>query len=349
MGKRRNIAWIFGLMMLILIFIRPQETVDGAQRAMQLWYTGVAPAMLPFLALTPMITCPEACLAYRKIFSGIMKGLFRLPGEAAPAVIAAMISGSPGGALTICGIYASGGISQQEAARISLACAGVSPAWLVLGVGCGMLGSKTAGWKLAVIQAAVQLFLLKLLEKVEIHCLAEKRDMQKAFSASPMRTAVETVLCVCGYMCVFSAYGSAIASFAGKDAGTGLLAVLDLPAGLGRIAEKGFPGDSFAMGAAVGFGGLCIAAQNMERLKGLGVRWKDYIAIRLTAGAVCSLLCGFALENIHPGSTAADINGKIYVISLLAAGICAVPGLIFLSKNIFLNKRKVAGNSVKMG
>ena len=345
MGKRRSVKWIFSLLMLVLIFVRPRQAVDGAQRAMRMWYTGVAPAMLPFLALLPLITGPDACAAYKRMFSGVMGKLFRLPGEAAPAVIAAMVSGSPGGIVAVSEIKSSGGISDSDAARIALACSGVSPAWLVLGVGSGMLGSRTAGLKLAAVQAAVQLFLLKLLEKVKIETRDENKAMQGALTANPMRSAAETVICVCGYMCVFGAYGSVIASFAGKWAGIGLLTALDLPSGLGMIAENRFPGDMAAIGVAMGFGGICIGAQNMEKLKKLGVCRRDYAAVRLTAASICGILCAVTFRNQHAGALKTPADGKIYVISLLAAAVCAVPGMIFLSKNIFLNKGKSAENA----
>ena len=338
-GKHR---WILAAAMLALVFIRPQQAVDGAQRAMRMWYTGVAPAMLPFLALMPVIAGPDACRAYRKMFSGVMDSLFHLPGAAAPGVIAAMISGSPGGAAVICEIKESGGISNEDAARIALAVSGVSPAWLVLGLGCGMLGSKAAGLKLAAIQAAVQLFLLKLLEKVEIHTAGGQAAAKPAQDRKPLLSAVETVLCVCGYMAVFGAYGSVIASFAGKYAGTALMAVLDLPSGAGLIAENAFPEQMLALGGALGFGGLCIAAQNMEKLKVLSVRWRDYLAVRCISASLTALMCAAVFRKHAEGAAVSPGEGKIYVISLLAAGICAVPGMIFLSKNIFLNKRRSA-------
>lgn len=326
--------------MLVLIFIRPQEAVDGAQRAMRMWYSGVAPAMLPFLALMPMITAPEACAAYRKLFSGIMNRLFHLPGAAAPAVIAAMISGSPGGAAMIYEMKANGGLTDSDAARIALAVTGVSPAWLVLGVGCSMLGSRGAGLKLAGIQAAVQLFLLKTLEKVKIGNAQEDKLLKPLSVEKPMWRAVETVICVCGYMAVFGAYGNVLASFIGKKAGAVLLSALDLPSGAAIISQKAFPRQMAALGAAMGFGGLCIAAQNMEKIRNLGVRWQDYLAVRISSAAICATMSLLIFENRPSGALNDPALGKIYVISLLIAGIFAVPGMIFLSKNIFLNKGK---------
>ena len=339
---RNNAAWVGAVCMLILIFARPQQAVEGGQRAMRLWYTGVAPAMLPFLALMPIITGPEACNAYRKMFSGIMKKLFRLPGEAAPAVIAAMISGSPGGAVTVCEMLSSGGFTNAEAVRIALACSGVSPAWLVLGVGCGMLGSKADGLKLAAIQVVVQFSLLKLLEKVEIPGTGNPH--QPAPGSAGMWRAVESTLGVCGYMVVFGAAGSVLASFAGKYVSAALLAVLDLPTGLAEITAANFTARPLAIGGALGFGGICIGMQNLERLSGMGVRRRDYFAVRALSASVTAMMAAIWLRSGAHNAAEGTNSVRIYAFSLLGAAIFSVPGMIFLSKNIFLNIRRMPEN-----
>lgn len=344
MSGKRKYGWAFALPVLILIFIRPQQAVDGVQRAMRMWYQGVAPALLPFLTLMPMITGSDACAAYEKLFAPFMRKWFRLPGAAAPAVIAAMVSGSPGGAAAICEIRNNGGISNAQAARIALATGGVSPAWLVLGVGCGMLGSKTAGMKLAAIQVVVQLFLLKMLEKVEIQ---PDHAIQKQIHTShtnPVRSAVETAITVCGYMSVFGACGSVIASFAGEKVGIVLMAVLDLPSGAALIAENSFPGRMIALGCVLGFGGMCIAMQNMDKLRCIGVRWRDYIITRCVSAAICASACAIFFRQ-NPGNAASPVNkGNIYAVSLLAAALCALPVMKYISKTFYLNKSKSRGN-----
>jgi len=339
---RNNAAWVGAVCMLILIFARPQQAVEGGQRAMRLWYTGVAPAMLPFLALMPMLTGPEACAAYERLLSGWMRKIFGLPGSAAPAVVAAMLSGSPGGAIAVGNVYAAGGITEKEARRISLALAGVSPAWLVMGVGCGMLGSREDGLKLALIQAAVQLFLLKLLEKVEIPGTGNPH--QPAPGSAGMWRAVESTLGVCGYMVVFGAAGSVLASFAGKYVSAALLAVLDLPTGLAEITAANFTARPLAIGGALGFGGICIGMQNLERLSGMGVRRRDYFAVRALSASVTAMMAAIWLRSGAHNAAEGTNSVRIYAFSLLGAAIFSVPGMIFLSKNIFLNIRRMPEN-----
>ena len=335
---KRAKLWIAATL-LLGILIRPEAAVAGAQRAMRVWCSSVAPSLFPFLALMPVLTGPEACAAYNSLFSGGMRRLFHLPGSAAPAVVTGMIAGSPGGALAVCRIARSGGLELRDARRIALAVSGVSPAYLILGVGFGLYGSMSLGLALAAIQLCIQLALLWLLRGI----LCDQADVPALPPDSArrdgMRAAVEGVLVICGYMVLFGAIGSVVASFAGSDVGLAMLLAADLPSGLSELAARGFPGKMLIQGVAIGFGGLCIAAQNLDALREIGVRPTEYLAVRGIAAGLFGCISGVILRaqeaNFAP---ALEKSGLAYAFSLAVACIFSVPGLIFLSKELFLNK-----------
>ena len=327
---------------LTLILIRPEAAVAGAQRAMRLWCASVAPALFPFLALMPMLTGPEACAAYNAALSRFMRPLFGLPGAAAPAVVAGMITGSPGGALAVRRIAAGSGMERGDARRVALALSGVSPAYLILGVGQGLYGSMALGVRLALIQAGVQLLLLFALRWMPGSGGGAAALPEPAQDArNPVRAAVEGVLVICGYMVLFSAIACVAASFAGDHVGTALLLVADLPSGLAALAQWDVPGRMLLQGAAIGFGGLCIAAQNVDVLRAIGVGWREYLGVRGMSAMLFACVSGFALRAGGSGAeTFVGSAGRVYAFSLLAAAAAALPGLIFLSRSLFLNNRK---------
>ena len=76
----KRVKFCGAILILAGILIRPEAAVAGAQRAMYLWYTSVAPALFPFLALLPVLTGPDACAAYAAVLSRLMRPLFGLPG-----------------------------------------------------------------------------------------------------------------------------------------------------------------------------------------------------------------------------------------------------------------------------
>ena len=94
----KHARWITGLLIFALLLCRPEAAANGAREAMAQWYYAVAPSLFPFMALMPLLTCPEAARAYERLLGRAMRALFRLPGAAAPAMIAGMAAGSPAGA-----------------------------------------------------------------------------------------------------------------------------------------------------------------------------------------------------------------------------------------------------------
>lgn len=335
-------AKLWGAILILAgIMIRPEYAVAGAQRAMRLWYASVAPAMFPFLVLLPVLTGPEACAAYDAAFSKLMQPLFRLPGAAAPALIIGMISGSPGGALAVQRIAAESGLRRSEAKRVALALCGVSPAYLILGVGQGLYGSIELGFRLALIQITIQVGVLFLLRSA-----ADKSEdyviplTVKGHEGGAIQRAVESVLAVCGYMVIFSSVCCVAASFAGDSLGTALLLVSDLPSGLAELARWEIPGKMLIQGAAIGFGGLCIAAQNLDVLRPLGVTAREYLSVRGIASAAFAGISGMALRMQGAGmETYVAAGHQVYAVSLALAGIVAIPALFFFSKTFYFNNQ----------
>ena len=337
---KRAKVWLT-ILVLAGILVRPESAVAGAQRAMRLWYSSVAPALFPFLALLPVLTGPDACAAYDVALSRVMRPIFKLPGAAAPALVIGMISGSPGGALAVRRVAAEAGLRRSDARRVALALGGVSPAYLILGVGQGFYGSIELGIRLALIQIAIQLCLLILLrapsETGEEGVISLHKNEREGGS---IRDAVENILVVCGYMVLFSSVCNVAASFVGESIGTGLLLVCDLPSGLAELVQWEIPGRMLIQGAAIGFGGLCIAAQNLDALRPLGVTFKDYLAVRGTAAAAFAGMSGLMLPKQGIGvETYAGGGALAYAFSLLAAGAAVIPALYFLTKYLYLNNR----------
>lgn len=333
---------LWGAVMIIaVLMLNPEETVSNAQRAMRIWYSSVAPTLFPFLVLMPMLTSREACMAYKTIFSRWMRPLFRLSGSAAPAVIAGLIAGSPGGAMTLQRVAASSDLTHAETRRIALAMGGVSPAYLVMGVGQGLYGSVSVGIRLAIAQACVQLLLLALLPDLPGDDVESFRMDEAGGYVAPIAAAVEAILGICGYMVFYSVVAGGLTSLIGRGIGDYLLLMMDLPSGLGVLAGKQISIKWMLQGAAVGFTGLCIISQNMNVLREMGIKWSSYLGIRLVSAAGMAL-SGLVMQGEwKPIEVNLQANlGKSYAFSLLTVGISMIPGLIFLTKKLFLNKRR---------
>lgn len=327
------------------ILLRPQAAVDGARGAMRLWCESVAPSLFPFLALMPALTGAEACRAYERLLGGLMGRLFGLPGAAAPAVAVGMVAGSPGGAIAVRSVAAQAPLSRADAKRLALALPGVSPAYLVLGVGHGLLGSAALGWRLAAVQAFVQLSLLVCLRGLPAgENMEEKIALPRPDRPAGMAAAVESALSICGYMVLFSAVAAVLTGPLGALPGAVLLLAADLPSGLARIFCLKEPLSALLGCAAIGFGGLCIGAQNIDALREIGVRPGEYFCIRGLAAALFASIGTIALHRAPFSAENPPDSALTLLFSIFFSCALAVPGLIILSKNLFLNKRNLPEN-----
>lgn len=335
MGRLR---WLGGLALMGLLLSDPRAASRGAAEAMAYWYGSVAPALFPFLALMPLLTCQEAARAYEFLFGRAMTVLFDLPGGAAPAMLVGMVAGAPAGALAARRVAAHSGMNRGQLHRLAMSASGFSPAFLVSGVGAGMLGSAALGWRLLASQALAQLTMALLLRRAWLERVQPVEAAAERDEAQPIRAAALSLLTICGYMALFGALSAVAGGWVGERWAKGLLCLLDVPSGA-RIAAAlpiGEEGRVALLAGMCGFGGLCLAAQGLGALKGCGMCPIEYVGIRALAGAICA---GYAatlsrLASHVGGGFAAPALRNPYAVGALFAAILAVPVLFSLKKSI---------------
>lgn len=96
---------LFSAIFLILLIRNPALCTLGAAKGLSLWYEQVLPALFPAMAAASFLISRKS----------IQTALKRLPLPAAAAFLSGFLCGSPMGALTCSGLYASGLLSQQAA------------------------------------------------------------------------------------------------------------------------------------------------------------------------------------------------------------------------------------------
>lgn len=330
----RDFRWIGALALAALLLLRPGAASQGAARAMAQWCGTVAPAVFPFLALMPLITGEAAARAYRRLPCGWMARLFNLPGEALPALVVGMVAGSPAGAIAARRAAACPGMTRGQLRRLAAALPGFSPAFLLGGIGAGMLGSAAAGRLLLRAQLLTQLAMLALLRGAWRDDAEPVPHTGVADEEPPMRGAVLSVLAIGGWMALFGALAGVVRSVAGGAASDALLCVLDVPSGAQRVCAMPLAGGRRLMllAAMCGFGGVCMGMQNLSALRGCGMRAADFFALRLLAAWLGTLFA--ALQLCLPGPAAPARPASPLALSALAAAALAVPVLIRLRKSI---------------
>ena len=331
MGRFR---WLAGLLLFLLLLNRPQAAVDGAQRAMAQWAHSVAPSLFPFMALMPLLTGEDAARAYQALFGRVMRGLFNLPGSAAPAFVMGMVAGSPAGAVAARRVAAGGGMNRGELRRVACCACGMSPAFMISGIGAGMLGDAGLGHILLRSQIVAQLLTALLLRGAWREDRAPVPPETATGENAPVRAAVLAILTVCGYMTFFGALAGVTREIAGRRAGDGLVCILDVPAGALVIAGLGLGmGEKMILlSILTGFGGVCIGLQNLAALRGCCVTAGEYFSIRGIAVLLSGLMTALQLRIVP--SEVVKFSAKPFEIAALCGVILAIPVLKQMKKSI---------------
>lgn len=262
----------------------PARALFAAQSAIANWGLTVAPALFPFMVVLPFLTSREACGVYDKIFGRLSRFAFALPGTTASAIVTGLCAGSPAGAMAVARVARREGLSPGEAARMAGIACGVGPIYVVSGIGVALAGSTAEGWRLATSQLAA-LLLTGLLFRGAWRDTGRRTPVpdDAEFDERPISRGVLSILKVGGYMTMFAVGISLLDSVLGQWFDYSSL-LLDLPTGAAYAASVGLPLEWVA--PAIGFGGLCIAAQNMGVLRSAGVTWPMYLAQKATAAAL---------------------------------------------------------------
>lgn len=324
---------IFGALMFAAGLVAyPAHALAGAQNGLRIWASSVAPAIFPFIAVMPYLTCAEARSVYNRLFGKTVGFLFGLPGNTAAAIIVGLVSGSPAGAVAVARVAAAEGLTKGEAARLAGIACGVSPIYALSVMGMGLNSSVTVGWSLVFAQLTAQVITGIIFRKgfkgsaESVIDNAYREDEQ-----SSIIDAVLAVLRVGGYMTLFSVGISLGRQIMGERISY-LSVIIDLPTGLECISRLGWPVWTHA--AALGFGGLCIISQNIGVLSAIGVKSSCYVVQKIVSGIVCcAAYC--ALNWCIPGEKSPVMTGSVglFEVNMLVCAVFMVPvTAVFLIK-----------------
>ena len=236
-------------------------------------------------------------------------------------------------------------MSRSQLERIVMCVCGLSPAFLITGVGASMLGSAADGRILLRGQLFSQIVMLLLTRNIAPDERLPEGDA--SVNPEPVRAAVMNILAVCGYMCLFSVAAAMIErAVRSKMAGMIALCLLDAPSAARALASLSIGREAKLMllAAVTGLGGACIAAQNLAACKKMGVKTGKYILARVSH----ALLCAAAVAvQLRWNTKTAHFSMRPMEFSALIAAFLSVPVLIFWKKDPFLNKRILPGDDKK--
>jgi len=255
------------VLMGVLFLVFGQAAATGVKRGLAVCGQLLIPSLFPFMMLSDFIIRSGLADSIGRYTSGIMRVLFGFSGSAAVAVVISMLGGYPAGAAAVNGLVSRGDIAPTHAKRLLRSCVNAGPAFVIGGVGVGMLGSAKAGLLLLCAHWASSLIVSFIDREPYVPTPRLRAPVPKtsAAVAASVHAASAALLSMCGFVLAASALlsltdalgGATVVHSAWRCAFTCLL---EVTGGCMEATEMG-PLAPFWLGAALGFGGLSVHGQ----------------------------------------------------------------------------------------
>lgn len=196
----------------LLLFLFPEESVAAAREGISLCVDVLIPSLFPFFVLSSLLISTGLAGLCARPLESFMRPLFGVGGAGAAALSLGLIGGYPVGARTVAQLVQRRECSQTEARRLSLFCNNCGPAFFSGAAGVGVFGAKEAGFLLlgANLTAAVLLgILFHVFGKETAQEETRKRERPARAPLTTefpqcVRNAFSSTLGVCAYVILFS-------------------------------------------------------------------------------------------------------------------------------------------------
>lgn len=126
----------------ILMLIFPDICRSGAAKGLALCGGVVIPSLFPFTVCALIIMRSRAVNILQKAFGRY--------GGCIAVFLLSLLGGYPLGAKLVNELYSSGGLSKKDSGLMLCCCVNAGPAFIVIAIGSGAFGSKTAGYILLI-------------------------------------------------------------------------------------------------------------------------------------------------------------------------------------------------------
>ena len=294
---------LFSAIFLILLIRNPALCTLGAAKGLSLWYEQVLPALFPAMAAASFLISRKS----------VQAALKRLPFPAAAAFLSGLLCGSPMGALTCSGLYASGLLSQKRAQWVVCFVQLPSPLFLSGFVASTSLALPTK-MRFVFLLCAYLPFIIAFLpcmicfkkksplKDSKDHSTQSKRSIEKTsfkeFAPEPsLNDICDTCLLLLVRIGVLLMFFSILSEFLTSIASESVIqmlfiGMLEMTTGISKIGAFSALALSLRYKAAIclfllGFGGICVHIQVRQAWQQSDFPIFRYLLVRLLFG-LCS-------------------------------------------------------------
>ena len=293
---------LFSAVFLIFLIYNPALCTLGAAKGLSLWYKQVLPALFPAMAAASFLISRKS----------IQAALKHLPFPASAAFLSGLLCGSPMGALTCSGLYASKLLSKRSARWIVCFVQLPSPLFLSSFVASTLL-ALPAKMRFIFLLCAYLPFLasfllctlLFLLKPAAKYSISLEKDIQKVASPEPsLNDICDTCLLLLVRIGMLLIFFSILSEFLNSavpqsTAQTILVGMLEMTTGISKISSLNTLSLRYKSAICLfllGFGGICVHIQVRQAWQQSDFPIFRYILVRFLFG-LCSSLCFLFLNS----------------------------------------------------
>ena len=293
---------LFSAVFLIFLIYNPALCTLGAAKGLSLWYKQVLPALFPAMAAASFLISRKS----------IQAALKHLPFPASAAFLSGLLCGSPMGALTCSGLYASKLLSQRSARWVVCFVQLPSPLFLSGFVASTLLALPAKMRFIFLLCAYLPFFasfllctLLFLLKPTAKYSISLEKDIQKAASPEPsLNDICDTCLLLLVRIGVLLMFFSILSEFLNSAAPqsavqTILIGMLEMTTGISKISSLNTLSLRYKSAICLfllSFGGICVHIQVRQAWQQSDFPIFRYILVRFLFG-LCSSLCFLFLNS----------------------------------------------------
>lgn len=323
-----------------LLLTRADAVEKGVEVGLRLCLQSVIPSLFLFMILgnflaavdlSPVLFWPARLLCR----------LFRVPGEAAPVLVVALLGGYPAGALMIGQMVRQGRLGRKTGEKLLCSCVCCSPAFLTGAVGWQLFRSVHLGLLLWGCQGVAFLLTGLLASRI---LPADGGDGRKRAGSSDygdclvkaVAGAVRSLGIICGMVLLFSVVNTLLGDI-GPAAG-----LLEVTVGCAGLRDSSFLRAVTLSVVYTSFGGLCVWMQVVAFLRGSGVSCGKALLFR---GPYCFFSLALSLLTVRlirvtapvfssfaeplPAQGSPTLTASVFLVLLCLMLLLSLPALCY--------------------
>ena len=318
-----------------LLILFGQAVQTGVRRGLAVCGEVLIPSLFPFLVLTGFCIRSGLASGIGRRLTPMMRRLFGFSGQAASAMFIALIGGYPAGANAVVQLYEQGALAREEAKRLLRCCVSAGPAFIVGGIGVGMLGSAEAGLRL--LAAHWSAFLLVALTERRgdpLQCTHTVRAEETGVAvAKSVHEAAMSLLSMCGFVLL----ASGVLSLADAVVGDALppvwrcvsACIVEVSTGCMEAVRMGSAAP-FLLGAALGFGGLSVHGQIAARTATAALMDRGFFRARVFQALLGGCLSSVMLWRWSPTGVPSSVALSAYTSDNTAVGMSGLIAMMLM-------------------